>query len=164
MDRFGLSQQIKASQKHPVPCTALLSSQRGSAAHRHLHTEHRPKAITSLLPYLQLYCLGDNCNQFPENSALDTTQEGRTQSNYKCILELMEGGVILSHLGSDLEIALPMSQQQSALIKVLEQGTHLLCVQGCGSRQRSLLYQILLLGCLWETNLSQSSSPRVTKL
>lgn len=63
----------------------------------------------------------------------------------------MEGGVILSYLGSDLEIAFRMSGKQNALIKVLEQGTHLLCVKGCGSRQYSLPYQILLLGWLWET-------------
>lgn len=62
----------------------------------------------------------------------------------------MQGGVILSYHRIDLEIALPMSGKQSASIKVLEQGTHL-CVKGCGSRQHSLLYQILLLGCLWET-------------
>lgn len=62
----------------------------------------------------------------------------------------MEGGVIL-YLGSDLEIAFPMSGKQSALIKVLEQRTRLLCVMGSGNRQYSLLYQILLLGCLWET-------------
>lgn len=62
----------------------------------------------------------------------------------------MEVGVILSYLGSDLEIAFPTSGKQSALIKVLEQGTHL-CVKGCGRSQHSLLYQILLLGCLWET-------------
>lgn len=62
----------------------------------------------------------------------------------------MEGGVIL-YLGSDLEIAFPMSGKQSALIKVLEQRTRLLCVMGSGNRQHSLLYQILLLGCLWET-------------
>lgn len=43
-----------------------------------------------------------------------------------------------------------MSGKQSAVIMVLEQGTHL-CVKDCGSRQHSLLYQILLLGCLWET-------------
>lgn len=120
MDRFGLSQQIKASPKNPLPYTAPLSPQGGSAAHRHLHTEHRPAPLPSaLLPGGQLcpistrFCLG----HYPAREA-----------ELKCILELMEGGVILSYLGSELEIALPMSGKESALIKVRGAGnTSLLC-------------------------------------